>query len=330
MQNIKANLDMLDANRDYIALGMLSDPGLSKSSQVQQWAEEHGRRVFELIISQRMPSEISGMPMPNNNTSKMEIYDFDTLLEMEDGDILFFDEFTNGNIQTLNACLTLIQERRMLSGKPLPSVMIVAAGNPQGSCDLLPQTKQRFLWTEVTFNPFMWIEYIWKRHGVIPSKELVNEISSQYKSGFDRTRYNYMTARSAENLIRIELNGGLSQELKTSIKGSYFANDFKYVRGIGKMKERDFYPVVKDVLDVLFKTVRSTKVIPEGTTGISIDLAYKIGNANGIKDVQDILTVASRGVYGMLGEMLVDNLNSTDGSEDSRRVLEKRNDGQDD
>lgn len=207
MRNIKHNLDVLDAHRDFLALGMMSAPGLSKTSQINQWAEEHGRRVFELIISQRMPSEISGMPMPNSNTQKMEIYDFNTLLEMKDGDILFFDEFTNGNIQTLNACLTLIQDRMMLSGKKLPSVLIIAAGNPQGSCELLPQTKQRFFWTNVTFSPEMWAAYIWKTHRIFPTCSMLEHIKETYTSNrFNRTTYNYFTARTAENILRLAMD----------------------------------------------------------------------------------------------------------------------------
>lgn len=323
MLNIKANLDMLDANRDYIALGMLSDPGLSKSSQVQQWAEEHGRRVFELIISQRMPSEISGMPMPNSNTSKMEIYDFDTLLEMKDGDILFFDEFTNGNIQTLNACLTLIQERRMLSGKPLPSVMIVAAGNPQGSCDLLPQTKQRFIWTNVSFNPCSWVEYIWHKHGVIPSRELVEQIVNQYKSGFDRVNYNYMTARTAENFIRIELNGGINKGLKSTLidSFSYRLNDIK---GIGMMKEYQVYPVVKNLLDIIFD--HTERDFPNHT----LNIAYLLREAETMESIQQLMQMAERGVFGMPGEMLVARTKESNGSDEAVEFLESRNNDEQD
>lgn len=328
MQNIKANLDMLDANRDYIALGMLSDPGLSKSSQVQQWAKEHDRRVFELIISQRMPSEISGMPMPNSNTSKMEIYDFDTLLEMKDGDILFFDEFTNGNIQTLNACLTLIQERRMLSGKPLPSVMIVAAGNPQGSCDLLPQTKQRFLWTTVSFNPYMWIKYIWHKHGVIPCKELVDRIVEQYKSGFDRVKYNYMTARTAENLIRIELNGGIKTELEDTI-GSFYL-EFEDIKGIGKIKENSIYPVIKNLLDITFNHAEIKEIIPKDNSGMLLCMIYSIGRITNMKELQQFMQMAERGVYGMVGEMLIAETKSSNGSKEAVEFLESRNDDEQD
>lgn len=203
MRNIKTYLDILDQHRDEMALALMSDPGLSKTSQCKQWCEEHGRQYFEFITSQRMPSEISGMAMPDADTKRMKIYDFDYLLDMKDGDVLAFDEFTNGNIMTLNACLTLIQERNMMSGRKLPSILIVAMGNPQGKCDMLPQTKQRFLWLDVKFDEDTWCDWIKKELNVVPTQKLINIIKSTYKSGFGIQDYNYMTARTVTNLLKL-------------------------------------------------------------------------------------------------------------------------------
>ena len=203
MRNIKTYLDILDQHRDEMALALMSDPGLSKTSQCKQWCEEHGRQYFEFITSQRMPSEISGMAMPDADTKRMKIYDFDYLLDMKDGDVLAFDEFTNGNIMTLNACLTLIQERNMMSGRKLPSILIVAMGNPQGKCDMLPQTKQRFLWLNVKFDEEAWCEWIKKELNVVPTRKLIDIIKSTYKSGFGIQDYNYMTARTVTNLLKL-------------------------------------------------------------------------------------------------------------------------------
>lgn len=203
MRNIKAYLDILDQHRDEMALALMSDPGLSKTSQCKQWCEEHGRQYFEFITSQRMPSEISGMAMPDADTKRMKIYDFDYLLDMKDGDVLAFDEFTNGNIMTLNACLTLIQERNMMSGRKLPSILIVAMGNPQGKCDMLPQTKQRFLWLNVKFDEEAWCEWVKKELNVAPTRKLIDIIKSTYKSGFGIQDYNYMTARTVTNLLKL-------------------------------------------------------------------------------------------------------------------------------
>ena len=203
MRNIKTYLDILDQHRDEMALALMSDPGLSKTSQCKQWCEEHGRQYFEFITSQRMPSEISGMAMPDADTKRMKIYDFDYLLDMKDGDVLAFDEFTNGNIMTLNACLTLIQERNMMSGRKLPSILIVAMGNPQGKCDMLPQTKQRFLWLNVKFDEDTWCEWIKKELNVVPTQHLISLIKNTYKSGFDVQDYNYITARTVTNLLKL-------------------------------------------------------------------------------------------------------------------------------
>lgn len=203
MRNIKTYLDILDQHRDEMALALMSDPGLSKTSQCKQWCEEHGRQYFEFITSQRMPSEISGMAMPDADTKRMKIYDFDYLLDMKDGDVLAFDEFTNGNIMTLNACLTLIQERNMMSGRKLPSILIVAMGNPQGKCDMLPQTKQRFLWLDVKFDEETWCDWIKKELNVVPTQPLISVIKNTYKSGFGVQDYNYMTARTVTNLLKL-------------------------------------------------------------------------------------------------------------------------------
>lgn len=203
MRNIKAYLDILDQHRDEMALALMSDPGLSKTSQCKQWCEEHGRQYFEFITSQRMPSEISGMAMPDADTKRMKIYDFDYLLDMKDGDVLAFDEFTNGNIMTLNACLTLIQERNMMSGRKLPSILIVAMGNPQGKCDMLPQTKQRFLWLNVTFDEEAWCEWVKKELNIVPTLKLIDVIKNTYRRGFDVQDYNYMTARTVTNLLKL-------------------------------------------------------------------------------------------------------------------------------
>lgn len=235
MRNIKTYLDILDQHRDEMALALMSDPGLSKTSQCKQWCEEHGRQYFEFITSQRMPSEISGMAMPDADTKRMKIYDFDYLLDMKDGDVLAFDEFTNGNIMTLNACLTLIQERNMMSGRKLPSILIVAMGNPQGKCDMLPQTKQRFLWLNVKFDEETWCDWIKKELNVVPTQKLINIIKSTYERGFGVSEYNYMTARTITNLLKLaktvdrsnaiwhnmyEVSSGLVDELYASVNNN--------------------------------------------------------------------------------------------------------------
>lgn len=133
----------------------------------------------------------------------MSFWDFDTLLEMKDGDILFFDELLNGNPTTLNACLTLLEQRRMISGKKLPDIMIVAAANPQGMSPLTPQIKERFVWYDVKLNKEMMKKYLINKY------QITNNMGDKFynlvsKEGFDG--YNFFTPRSIDKAINMILN----------------------------------------------------------------------------------------------------------------------------
>ena len=124
----------------------ISNPGTAKSSLISEFAREKGVTLVELITSQISPFEVSGICIPSHSKEKMVYYDFDRIDNLKDGDILFFDELLNGNPVVLNACLTLIESRKTISGKPLPKIMIVAAANPQNQVPLSPAIKERFVW----------------------------------------------------------------------------------------------------------------------------------------------------------------------------------------
>lgn len=176
------------------------NPGLGKTAIIKQVADELGVDVVEIIASTVTPHEISGMAMPDSEIKKMSIWDFDALLRLKDGDILFFDEVLNGNPAVLNAFLTLLQNRTMLSGKKLPDVMIVAAANPQGACQLTPQIKQRFVFYDVKFDKAGWQEWMEEQFNMpadISSKlaELIK--AEEFSAGED----NYITPRSVVNAL---------------------------------------------------------------------------------------------------------------------------------
>lgn len=299
MKNIKHLLDIVDKQRDNIALGLMSDPGLSKTSQINQWAEEHGRKVYEFITSQRMPSEISGMPMPVDESRTMEIFDFNLLLNMKEGDILFFDEFTNGNIMTLNACLTLVQDRMMLSGKKLPSIIVVAAGNPQGRCDLLPQTKQRFLWVTVKFDRTCWAEYIQETWNMTPAKSLLDEVAEQYRN-FDSNTWNYLTPRTAENLIRIAQD--ISQD---DVFWDIFHMSNRVKESIYKtIRSKDEFASIKNALKK--RCIEQKAVVPEDELTNVNDLIKLIDRLNkgDWKGLSEIIIKAEEGDFGTFGNEL--------------------------
>ena len=109
----------------------------------------------------------------------MTVYDHVRLSSLKDGDILFFDELLQGQQQVLSACLTLIQERRLMSDKPLPDVMIVAAANPLANPSQLPQAiRDRFLFIGMQFSFAEWKQYMIDSQDIIIEDSMQNEIDA--------------------------------------------------------------------------------------------------------------------------------------------------------
>jgi hypothetical protein len=189
-----------DSLRKTIVPLFISNPGVGKSIMVQNFAKEKGVKLVELITSQMSPFEISGIAMPDKESKKMTYFNFDKLEDLQDGDILFFDELLNGNPVVLNACLTILEQRKFISGKPLPNVMIVAAANPQGMTPLTPQIKERFVWYTTTFDSKMWADYMFKKYGLI--KPIANKLANLIISeNFDTN--NFYTPRSLDKAVNM-------------------------------------------------------------------------------------------------------------------------------
>lgn len=128
----------------------------------------------------------------------MTYYNFDKLENLKDGDILFFDELLNGNPVVLNACLTILEQRRFISGKLLPDIMIVAAANPQGMVPLTPQIKERFVWYDVKFDKLMWMEYMMNKYSITSS--IGEKLSNLIKTEKFENR-NFNTPRSLDKAV---------------------------------------------------------------------------------------------------------------------------------
>jgi len=182
----------------------IGNPGLGKTVIIDQFAKEKGVKLIEIITSQAPPFEVSGIAMPDKETKRMTYFNYDNLEDLQDGDIIFFDELLNGNPVTLNACLTLLEQRKMVSGKRLPDVMIVAAANPQGAAPTTPQIKERFVWYDVTFSAPMWKAYMEKKY-MMPAK-IISKLSHLIKSEkFDGN--NFMTPRSVDKAVAMLIAG---------------------------------------------------------------------------------------------------------------------------
>ena len=206
MKNLKNIIEKVyntPSLRQSIVPLFIGNPGLGKTVLIEEFAKKKKVKLVELITSQMSPFEISGIAMPDKDSKKMTYFNFDKLENLKKGDILFFDELLNGNPVVLNACLTILEQRRFISGKPLPDIMIVAAANPQGMTPLTPQIKERFVWYDTKFDAAMWQDYMLKKYSMPKnvSLKLVNMIQTEEFTGS-----NFYTPRSIDKAVNMLLN----------------------------------------------------------------------------------------------------------------------------
>mgnify|MGYP002622248088 CR=1 FL=1 len=173
----------------------IGDPGIGKTQGLYEFAEEIGVKVVTFILSNTVPSEVSGIRMPDKESKTMEVFDDMRMASLQDGDILFFDEILEAPPMLWSACLTLIQDRIMASGRKLPDVFIVAASNPVASPAIIPaSTRDRFQFIELRFDWNHWCKWFKEKYNVVPNERFKNRITG------DSSRYNILTPRRITKL----------------------------------------------------------------------------------------------------------------------------------
>lgn len=179
----------------------ISNPGHNKTRQIEAFAKSKGAKLVEIISSQVSPFEVSGICIPSHTKEKMVYYDFDRIDDLVDGDILYFDELLAGNPTTLAACLTLIEQRRTISGKALPDILIVAAANPQNQTPISPAIKERFVWYYLKFEKYSYIQYLIEKYNITRTigDKLCNLITNEQFIGGE----NFMSPRSVDKAINM-------------------------------------------------------------------------------------------------------------------------------
>lgn len=179
----------------------MGNPGIGKTKIIESFAKSRGVKVTKIILSTRMPNEVLGMTMPDLVKDRMVLLDNHQLSELQDGEILFFDEVFNGTLkQTLDSFLNFLEDRKLISGKKLADVMIIAASNPQGLINLTPQIKQRFEKEDLKFNAEEYQNYLKNKYGT-PESISSGICTLINKEKFESNEWNFITPRSVEKAL---------------------------------------------------------------------------------------------------------------------------------
>ena len=208
---------MYPERRELVPL-FIGPPGIGKTQQLYEFAKNIGVNVVTFILSNTVPSEVSGIRMPDKDTKRMEVFDDMRMASLKDGDILFLDEILEAPPMLWSACLTLIQDRIMASGRKLPDVMIVAASNKVASPSIIPaSTRDRFQTIELAFDRDGWVEWFSRKHHV--DETILKRITGLIAA--DSVGYNILTPRRVEKLY-VWLKGPGDKDLKIRVISDMF------------------------------------------------------------------------------------------------------------
>lgn len=285
-----------DGVRDQIVPCFMGCPGIGKTHEIERYAKDKGKKVVHIIASQILPSEVSGITMPDKEAGGMTVYDHVRLSSLEDGDILFFDELLQGQQQVLSACLTLVQERRLMSDRPLPDIMIVAAANPLANPNQLPLAiRDRFLFIGMEFDFTEWQRYMLKNQGIAIESSVQNEIAA---SDTNVTGWNAQTPRTVTKLcafirnnigdnalekflLDMDINRRLIKSLITSISGT--SSD-----SMGKFTEK-VKAVIEGISDPDNRYSEIIDEITELSNGTKTDTSRLMDMLIGMEEWDDII-----------------------------------------
>lgn len=234
--------------RDQIVPCLVGPVGIGKTAAVMQHAENVKANVVRIIASQILPSEVSGITMPDEKTESMKIYDHYRLSHLKDGDILFFDELLEADQTVLSACLTLIEDRMMMSGRKLPDIQIIAATNPTiipGS--LKENIRQRFMFMRFDLDKNQVRDFIRKDTGIRVPSEVLAKITST------GSEYNILSPRSLTKLCRwlaatpddeVDITAHVIDEMWGSQIGTLLAKERKHMSPEDQVRRRaqEFMP----------------------------------------------------------------------------------------
>jgi hypothetical protein len=115
---------------------LVGPPGVGKSEVMSKLADAAGVQLHTVNVARLSPLEIEGVQMPHGEGEEMKLrLLLNTLWDnLQEGDIVLFDEFLRGFPEVYNGLLDIITSRQV-AGHVLPKVFFVAASNSVATYD---------------------------------------------------------------------------------------------------------------------------------------------------------------------------------------------------
>lgn len=113
---------------------IVGPPGCGKSTSVEQAANLLGVNLHIINVSRMSPLDIEGVQMPTADHAKLLLLTATWWTDLEEGDIVLFDEFLRGFPEVYNGLLDILTSRRV-GAFHLPKVFFIAASNSVATYD---------------------------------------------------------------------------------------------------------------------------------------------------------------------------------------------------
>lgn len=309
---------MKDSFKELIQLNLIplffGPPGIGKTTTASKVAEELNLEFRDILLSQYQGIDIGGFPYVDNGKGKYAHFGDilfpleDTILpENKEGWLVFLDEITNAEEDTLKVLLRILNEYKLGDKKIHPKVKFMLAGNPKGTGSMgyhLPDALiDRTVVFEAGYSSRNWLKWAKSPEGKQANinKGLILFWENAYFDDEDMGPYErdkpFISPRSLGQLSIYLNGGGKNLSVIQSIAGKKFIKKNDMLLKFTLSLPTDLYSWY-DVLyynsrieDVLYKIM-----LPLNTVGtLSVDTVLK-----NIKWFTEYFVVSEQFVYDIL------------------------------
>lgn len=123
-----------------IPVALWGPVGIGKSSIIAQVRDGLGWRLYDVRLSDKEPSDLGGIPMPDNGALR---YLMPSLLPFDSDEkaVVLFDEYDRSETAVQNVTLQIVLDRSVNGHKLSPNARIVIAGNGSADAGTTPLSK---------------------------------------------------------------------------------------------------------------------------------------------------------------------------------------------